>query len=196
MRSASAGLRGLPRISLSTTTTVSAPRTKSVGRCLKMAQAFSRARRSAKMLAASPSSGTSGMLVGCTVIAMPAARSNSWRRGEAEARIRAMDGILKETKVALLSPRVRRHQVVGAIVDHQLAIMLGAVLDGKRPDGGVVGHPVAEEFGGIVQACVALLLNHFRAVGDGFLHELDDVGFGFESIAGGIVTLTEVGPEV
>ena len=47
MRSASAGLRGLPRISLSTTTTVSAPSTKSVGCCLKMAQAFSRARRSA-----------------------------------------------------------------------------------------------------------------------------------------------------
>src|SRR5580765_2707429 len=91
MRSASAGLRGLPRISLSTTTTVSAPSTKSVGRCLKMAQAFSRASRSAKTLAASPSRGTSGMLVGCTVIAMPAARNNSWRRGEAEAKIRPME---------------------------------------------------------------------------------------------------------
>src|ERR1700758_1559436 len=96
IRSASAGLTGLPRICRSTTTIVSAPRTRSVGRCLKMAQAFSRARRSAKILGASPSNGVSGILVGCTVIAMPAARSNSWRRGEAEASTRAIDRILAE----------------------------------------------------------------------------------------------------
>ena len=37
-----------------------------------------------------------------------------------------------------LSPRVRRHQVVRAIVDHELAIVLAAVLDGEHPGVGIV----------------------------------------------------------
>src|ERR1700693_4805822 len=36
-------------------------------------------------------------------------------------------------------PRVRRHQVVGAIVDDKLAVVLGAVLDGEGAGGGAVG---------------------------------------------------------
>src|SRR5580693_1947471 len=60
-----------------------------------------------------------------------------------------------------MSPRVWWHQVVCAIVNNKLPIVLPAVLDGKRPDGGVVEQPVAEKFGGIVQPCVALLLDHF-----------------------------------
>jgi hypothetical protein len=74
--------------------------------------------------------------------------------------------------------------------------VLAAVLDGERPDGGVVGQPVAEKFRCIVQPRVALLLNHFRSVGDGLLYELDDVGLGLESVTRRIVALAEVGPEV
>ena len=32
-----------------------------------------------------------------------------------------------------LAPRVRRHQIVGAIVDHQLAVVFAAVLDSEHP---------------------------------------------------------------
>ena len=47
--------------------------------------------------------------------------------------------------------------------------MLAAVLDGERPDGGVVGQPVPKKFRCIVQPRVALLLNHSRSVRDGLL---------------------------
>lgn len=43
-----------------------------------------------------------------------------------------------------------------------LAIVLAAVLDGERPDAGVVGQSVAEEFHCIVHSCVALPLSDFR----------------------------------
>lgn len=66
----------------------------------------------------------------------------------------------------VLLPRRRWNQVVRAIVDHKLAIVLATMLDGERPDGGIVGHLVTEKFRGIVQFCVALLLNHFRSIGD------------------------------
>src|SRR5580692_13037703 len=95
-----------------------------------------------------------------------------------------------------MSPRVWWHQVVCAIVNNKLPIVLPAVLDGKRPDGGVVEQPVAEKFGGIVQPCVALLLDHFRSVGDGLLHELDHVGLGLERVPCRIVALAEVGPDI
>ena len=52
--------------------------------------------------------------------------------------------------ITALAPRVRWHKAVRTIVDHKLAIVLAAVLDGKRPDGGVVGQPVAEKFRRIV----------------------------------------------
>src|ERR1700687_5335512 len=39
----------------------------------------------------------------------------------------------------VLPARVRRHQVVCAIVDDKLAVVLGAVLDGEQPDVGIVG---------------------------------------------------------
>jgi hypothetical protein len=48
--------------------------------------------------------------------------------------------------ISALAPRVRWHQVVRTIVDHKLAIVLAAVLDGERPDAGVVGQPVSEKF--------------------------------------------------
>ena len=98
--------------------------------------------------------------------------------------------------ITALSPGVRWHEVVRAIVDHKLAIVLAAVLYGERPDGGVVGHPVAEKFRCIVQPCVALLLNQFRSVGDGLLHELDDVGLGLETVTRRIIALAEVGSEI
>src|SRR3989442_15931734 len=69
--------------------------------------------------------------------------------------------------ITALSTRVRWHQVVGTIVDHKLAIVLAAVLDGERPDGGVVGQPVAKKFGWIVQPCGALPLNHLRSLAPG-----------------------------
>src|ERR1700747_154084 len=99
-------------------------------------------------------------------------------------------------QITALSPRVRWHKVVRAIVDDKLAIVFAAVLYGERPDGGVVGHSVTEEFRCIVQPCVALLLNHFGSVGDGLLHEFDDVGLGLETVTRRIVALAEVGPEI
>ena len=98
--------------------------------------------------------------------------------------------------ITALSPRVRWHQVVRTIVDHKLAIVLAAVLDGECPDVGVVDQAVAEKFRCIVQPCVALLLNHFRSIGDGLLHELDDIGLGLEKITRRIIALAEVGSEI
>jgi len=74
--------------------------------------------------------------------------------------------------------------------------MLATVLDGKGPDIGVVGQPIAEKFRCLVQPCVALLLNYFRSVGDGLLHELNDVGLGLEPVTLRIVALAEVGAEI
>jgi len=74
--------------------------------------------------------------------------------------------------------------------------VLAAVLDGERPDGGVVGQPIAEKLRSIVQPRVALLLNHFHSGGDGLLHEFDDVGFGLESVTRRIVALAGVRPDV
>jgi hypothetical protein len=74
--------------------------------------------------------------------------------------------------------------------------VLAAVLNGECPDGRVVGQPVNEKFRCLVQPRVALLLNHFCSVGDGLLHELDDVGPGLERFTRGIVALAEVGPEI
>src|SRR5437016_12843969 len=91
--------------------------------------------------------------------------------------------------------RVRRYQIVRAIVDDQLAIVLAAVLDGEHPDVGVVGQPFAK-FRCLIQPRVALLLNYLRSIGNGFLHELHHVGLGLESITRRIVALAEVGPDV
>jgi hypothetical protein len=98
--------------------------------------------------------------------------------------------------ITALSPGVRRHQVVRTIVDHKLAIVLAAVLDGECPDVGVVDQAVAEKFRCMVQPPVTLLLNHFRSVGDRLLHELDQVSLGLESVTRRIVALAEVGAEV
>ena len=98
--------------------------------------------------------------------------------------------------ITALSPGVRWHEVVRAIVDHKLAIVLAAVLDGERPDGGVVGQPVPEEFRCIVQPCVALFLNHLGSICDGLLHKLHYVGLALESVARRIVALAEVGPDL
>jgi hypothetical protein len=51
-----------------------------------------------------------------------------------------------EKAVTALAPRVRWHQVVRTVVDHKLAIVLAAVLDGKHPDVGVVGQPAPKSF--------------------------------------------------
>jgi len=94
------------------------------------------------------------------------------------------------------SSRVRWHQVVRAVVDDKLTVMFRAVLDGEGPDVRVVGQSVAEKFRCIIQPCVALLLNHFRSVGNGLLQELDDVGLGLELVARRVVALAEVGPDL
>jgi len=71
-----------------------------------------------------------------------------------------------------------------------------AVLDGERPDGGIVGEPVPKKHRRFVQPRVALLLNHLRSARDGLLHELHHVGLGLESVTGGIVALAEVRADV
>ena len=73
--------------------------------------------------------------------------------------------------------------------------MLSAVLDGEHPYRGVVHHPAAESRR-FVEPRVALLLNHLRSIGDGPLHELDDVGLGLELLTRRIVALAEVGPDI
>src|ERR1035441_10233705 len=100
MRAASAASVGLPRSWPPTTTTVSAPSTKSCGRRRATASALSRARRSAQCFAASPGSAFSGISAGCTSNEMPALRNNSWRRGDAEASTN-MGIILGESRVAV-----------------------------------------------------------------------------------------------
>jgi hypothetical protein len=74
--------------------------------------------------------------------------------------------------------------------------VLAAVLNGERPDGGVVDHPVAKKLCCFVQPCVALLLNHFRSVRDGLLNELHHVSLGLESVARRIVAFAEIRPNV
>jgi hypothetical protein len=102
----------------------------------------------------------------------------------------------RELSRALSRPRCWRHQVVRAIVDDQLAVVLAAVLDGGHPDRGVVRQSIPKRFRGIVQTRVALLLNHLRSVRDGLFHELHHVGLGLELVARRIVAFTEVRPEV
>src|SRR6266851_949403 len=95
-----------------------------------------------------------------------------------------------------LPPRFWRHQAIRAIVDNKLAVVLAAVLNGECPDGGVVGQPVPEKLRCFVQSHVALLLNHFRSVCHGLLHELHHVDLGPKNVTRRIVALAEVGPEV
>ena len=98
--------------------------------------------------------------------------------------------------IADLPPGVGRYHVVRTIVDHKLAVVFAAVLDGKRPHGGVVGHSVAEKLRCMVQPRVALLLNHSRPISHGLLNKLDHVGLGLELVTRGIVALAELRSEV
>src|SRR5690242_4282522 len=95
-----------------------------------------------------------------------------------------------------LLPRVWWNQVVGTVIDDELAIVFAAVLDGECPDRGVMRHPAAEELRRIIESCVALLLNQFRASGNRLLHELDDVRFGLKGLPCRIVAFSEVGTYV
>src|SRR2546430_16583401 len=74
-----------------------------------------------------------------------------------------------------LFPYTTLFRSVRAIVHNKLAVMLTAVLNGECPDRGVVGQPVPEKFRCFVQSRVALMLNHFRSVRHGLLHELHHV---------------------
>ena len=95
----------------------------------------------------------------------------------------------------LLPARVRRHHTVRTVVDYELALVFPTVLDGERPNGGIVGEPVPKKLRRFVQPRVALLSNHLRPVRNGLLHELDHCGLGFENVTRGIVFLDKVGPE-
>src|SRR5262252_4520618 len=85
MRMASGLSTGLPRINEPSETTVSAARMLRPNSLANTAQAFSVAMRSANAMGASPSNGFSGMSAGWIRKSMPAFRSSSWRRGDAEA---------------------------------------------------------------------------------------------------------------
>jgi hypothetical protein len=62
-------------------------------------------------------------------------------------------------------PRIRRYLIVRAIVDHQLAVMLAAVLGGLPLGEEIVGHAIRPwKFRDFVQPCVALLLNYDGSV--------------------------------
>src|SRR6267378_1943396 len=102
--------------------------------------------------------------------------------------------------IAALPPRFRRHQVVRAVVDDQLAEVFGAVLDGGDPDIGVMDDVLPSfppEWGRFVQTGIALLFDHRRPVGDGQLNEFHDVGFCLVSVPGRIVLiLAKVGAKV
>src|SRR5712664_2623933 len=100
----------------------------------------------------------------------------------------------------LLPPRFRRHQVVRAVVDDQLAEVFGAVLDGGDPDIGIVDHMppgFPPKWRGFVQAGIALLFDHGRPVADGLLDELHHIGFRLVSVTRGVVlVLAKVGTNV
>src|SRR5258706_14408716 len=98
--------------------------------------------------------------------------------------------------LAALPPRFWRHQAIRAVVDNKLAVVLAAVLNGEWPDGGVVGQPGPEKLRWFVQSHVALLLNHFRSVRHGLLHELHHVDVGTKNVTRRISGLAEVGPQV
>src|SRR6267142_3005977 len=102
--------------------------------------------------------------------------------------------------IAALPPRFRRHQVVRAVVDDQLAEVFGAVLDGGDPDIGIVDHMppgFPPKWRGFVQAGIALLFDHGRPVADGLLDELHHIGFRLVSVTRGVVlVLAKVGTNV
>jgi len=74
--------------------------------------------------------------------------------------------------------------------------VLAAVLGGKRPDGGVVGQPIAEESRWYCPALRCPAVESLSLWRNGLLHELDDIGLGLESLTRRIVALAEVGPEI
>ena len=74
--------------------------------------------------------------------------------------------------------------------------MVAAVLGGKRPDGGVVGQPIAEESRWYCPAVRCPAVESLSLWRNGLLHELDDIGLGLELVARWIVAVSEVGPNV
>src|SRR6266849_5038182 len=102
--------------------------------------------------------------------------------------------------ISALAPGFRRDQVVRAVVDDQLAEVLGAVLDGGDPDIGIVDHMLPgfpPKGHGFVQAGIALLLDQGRPVGDGLLDEFHHIGFRLINVARRVVrVLAEVGTHV
>jgi hypothetical protein len=100
--------------------------------------------------------------------------------------------------ITALTPRVRRHQIVRAIVNYKLAVVLAAVLDGEHPGLGVVDHPVPPRiFRNFVQPRVALLLNHVRSVRHRLLNQLHHIGFRLVSVSRRVVlVLAEVRTDV
>src|SRR5882762_4648134 len=102
--------------------------------------------------------------------------------------------------IAALPPRFRRHQVVRAVVDDQLAEVFGAVLDGGDPDIGIVDHMLPgfpRKWRGFVQAGIAMLFDHGRAVGDGLMDEFHYIGFSLVNVARRVVfVFAKVGTNV
>ena len=94
-----------------------------------------------------------------------------------------------------LPARIRWDHVVGAVIDHELAVVLAAVLDCEHPQIRIA-HELFSPFRSLVQSCIALLLNHAGSVGDGLLNELDYVGFCLEGLARGIVAFAKIGIDV
>jgi hypothetical protein len=96
-----------------------------------------------------------------------------------------------------LPPRVRRYQVVRAVIDDQLAEVLGAVLDGGDPDVRVVDHMLPgfpRKWRRSVQADIALLFDHGRPIGDGLLDQLHYFGFRLVKVPRRVMlVLAEVG---
>src|SRR5215475_11137980 len=147
MRVASCLSTGLPRINGPSETTVSAARMVPSSFLASTARAFSVAMRPAKAPGASPGYGSSRISAGWTTKSMPAFRSSSWRRGDAEAstmedredkRLRFQEDIVDEARV----PDKRSHRGQSLFSNRRLRFERIGIDDFPivEPDGGLAGQ--------------------------------------------------------
>src|SRR5215472_7774893 len=111
---------------------------------------------------------------------------------------RMMNCRTSQTGKASLPTRIGWNQIVGAIIDDNLSVMLAAMLDGEHPHIRSVSQAVAPwHLHRFVEPGVAALLDQFGAVGDGLLNQIHHVRLRLVGIARRIVlVLAEVRTDI
>src|SRR5690349_3186019 len=85
-----------------------------------------------------------------------------------------------------LSARFRGHEIVRAIIDHELAEVFRAVLDCGDPDVGIMDDMLPglpSKWRRLVQADIALLSDHGSAIGDRLFEKFHHVGFSLVNVS-------------